>query len=177
MRSADWVRLTNRLAEGAKPSSREQFLRDGELKGFGLRVAPSGLKTFFLEFRSPVDRRFRRLRLGRYPDLSVDAARTLAKKAKGDTYAQRDPAAERVQLRQRASCEMALETSCERFISEYAERHRRSWKRDKAPLRFGGGRVQGPMEEEDFGDHPGRSGSAAQQNHPFQRSSHRQSNS
>ncbi|HEY2485177.1 MAG TPA: tyrosine-type recombinase/integrase [Candidatus Binataceae bacterium] len=138
MRSADWVRLTNRLAEGAKPSSREQFLRDGELKGFGLRVARSGLKTFFLEFRSPVDRRFRRLKLGRYPDLSVDAARTLAKKAKGDTYAQRDPAAERVQLRQRASGEMTLETLCGRFISEYAERHRRSWKRDKARFDLAG---------------------------------------
>jgi hypothetical protein len=59
-------------------------LRDAELKGFGLRVARSGLKTFFLEFRSHVDRRFRRLKLGRYQDLSVDAARTLAKKAKDD---------------------------------------------------------------------------------------------
>jgi hypothetical protein len=96
------------------------------------------LKTFFLEFRSPVDRRFRRLKLGRYPDLSVDAARTLAKKAKGDTYAQRDPAAERVQLWQRASGEMTLETLCGRFISEYAERHRRSWKRDKARFDLAG---------------------------------------
>lgn len=131
MRSADWVPLTNWLAEGVKPSSREQFLWDAELKGFGLRVARSGWKTFFLQFRSPVDRRFCRLKLGRYLDLSVDAARTLAKKAKGDLYTQPDPAAERVQLRQRAASEMTLETLCSKFISEYAEKHRRSWKRDK----------------------------------------------
>ena len=97
MRTADWVRLTNRLVESAKPSSDHKFLRDAELKGFGLRITPSGVKTFFLEYRSPVDRRFRRLKLGRYPDVSVEVARNEGKRAKGETYAQRDPAAERIQ--------------------------------------------------------------------------------
>ena len=118
--------------ESAKVGAAHQFLRDSELKGFGVRIAPSGLKTFFLEYRSPVDRPFRRLKIERYPELSVDAARNQAKKAKGETYAQRDPAAERTQRRQEASNEMTLEVLCDRFISEYAEKHRRSWKGDKA---------------------------------------------
>jgi len=83
MRPAEWVRLTNRLVENAKPSSVDEFLRDQELKGFGVRVRPSGVKTFFLEYRSPVDGRFRRLKVGRYPELSGEAARMQAKQAKG----------------------------------------------------------------------------------------------
>jgi len=130
--------LTNRVVESAPTGAVDQFLRDAELKGFGVRIAPSGLKTFFLEYRSPVDRRFRRLKIGRYPDFSVEAARNQAKKAKGETYAQRDPAAERTQRRREAAGEMTLEGLCDRFVREYAEKHRRSWKRDKARFALAG---------------------------------------
>lgn len=47
-------RLTKRTVDQAKPvSTRRFFLRDDELKGFGLVVLPSGAKSYFVEYRLP----------------------------------------------------------------------------------------------------------------------------
>ena len=55
-------RLTKTAVEGLKPPSKQGeqgFLWDGELKGFGVRVIHSGLKTFILQYRD-ADGRTRR---------------------------------------------------------------------------------------------------------------------
>ena len=40
------VVLTKRAVDAAQPSAREWCLWDTEVKGFGLRVRPSGVKTY-----------------------------------------------------------------------------------------------------------------------------------
>jgi len=52
---------------------------DAKLPGFGIRVAPSGLKSFVLVYRCA--RRQRRLTIGRYPIVSLAEARALAMEA------------------------------------------------------------------------------------------------
>jgi integrase len=87
-------KLTKRLvnAQGAK-KDRDRVLWDTELKRFGLRVRTSGMRTFIVQYR--FQGRTRVMTLGRYPDLSVDAARTKAHRMIGAVGNDRDPAAER----------------------------------------------------------------------------------
>lgn len=86
------ARLTRRAVEALDAPSRGQaILWDGELKGFGVRVMPSGLKTFILQYRS-VQGQSRRISIGRYGILTVDQARDHAKVKLGLVASGLDPA-------------------------------------------------------------------------------------
>ena len=91
------MKLTKRKVDAMKrPTTGQLFLRDGELKGFALRVTP-GSKSFILE--RAIHGRVRRVTLGRYGDLTVDQARDLAKKKIGEIADGKDPAEQRRQQR------------------------------------------------------------------------------
>ena len=45
------TKLTKRIIDLAGPRGRRYEIWDAELKGFGLRVEPSGLKSFILRYR------------------------------------------------------------------------------------------------------------------------------
>lgn len=87
-------RLTKTAVDGLKPPSEkgeQSFLWDGELKGFGVRVIHSGLKTFILQYRD-ADGRTRRIKLGRFGAITVENARDLAKIKFGELAKGDDPA-------------------------------------------------------------------------------------
>lgn len=75
-------KLTKRIVEALKapkPSKvgvkvREEFVWDRELRGFGVQVMPSGLKSFAAQFRTP-DGSNRRVVIGRYGLMTVEVAR------------------------------------------------------------------------------------------------------
>ena len=61
------------------PQTERFEIWDNKIPGFGLRVAPSGLKVFFLVYRHKG--KSRRLSLGRYPFMPLAEARTKASEA------------------------------------------------------------------------------------------------
>lgn len=73
------------------PDKGQAFLWDTELRGFGVRVIPSGLKTFVLQYRN-AEGRGRRLVLGRFGVLTVEQARNKAKIKLGAVANGDDPA-------------------------------------------------------------------------------------
>src|SRR3954453_13195472 len=71
------VGLTHRTIDGFKPGAAPYRVPDTRCPGLALRVATSGAKTFDLAFRisrGPV----RRLSLGCFPDIGLEAARNRA---------------------------------------------------------------------------------------------------
>lgn len=86
-------KLTKRAIDATPPPVRGQvFLRDDELRGFGIRIT-SGAKSFILE--KEINGRVRRLTLGRYGALTVEQARKLAQDKIGQIVRGGDPAEER----------------------------------------------------------------------------------
>ena len=88
------ARLTKRLIDTAPQSDRDQFLWDSEIKGFGVRIWPSGRKTFVAKYRigggrCAVTRRFT---IGTYGVFTVEEARTAARKVLGAVTQGADPA-------------------------------------------------------------------------------------
>ena len=83
------AKLTKRVADATHAGSgRDVFVWDSELRGFGLRVKPTGVKTYLVQYRS-ADRRTRRLVLGKHGVLTPEQARQaavqkLAAAAKGE---------------------------------------------------------------------------------------------
>ena len=67
------IRLTVRVIAAAKPRAKEYTLWDNLLAHFGVRVQPSGIRSYIIQTR--VNGRMRKITLGRFPELPLDAAR------------------------------------------------------------------------------------------------------
>lgn len=110
-------RLTKRSVEKLELSDREYFVWDSELSGFGVRVMPSGRKSYLVQYRA--SGRSRRRTIGPHGVLTADQARVEAKKLLGDVARGENPAEER----QRKHREPTMASLCDRFLTEYAAHH------------------------------------------------------
>ena len=66
-------RLTVNAIAAAKPRAKEYTLWDGTLAHFGVRVQPSGVRSFIVQTRA--QGRMRKITLGRFPEMGVEKAR------------------------------------------------------------------------------------------------------
>ena len=108
------TRLTKRMIDALKPSERrDTFLWDSELRGFGVRMKPSGTKTFIIQYRN-VEGRTRRCVIGQYGVLTVEQARDLAKKKLAAVIDGADPSAERHSVRKG----MTIAAVCDWYLVE-----------------------------------------------------------
>jgi integrase len=114
-------RITKRAVDAAKPEDREYFLWDGELLGFGLRVLPSGVKSYVAKYRLGPGRRapVRRVTIGKHGKLTADAAREWARKILADAVRGDDPAGERTRQRR----ELTVGELADRYIAEHVRLH------------------------------------------------------
>lgn len=86
--------LTDRTIRDAKPKPSVYRLRDANVvcRGFGVTIAPSGHKTFFLSYTSPEDGRRKQVSIGGFPKLSLREARMQAGKLREEVTNGEDPA-------------------------------------------------------------------------------------
>jgi integrase len=72
-------KVNKSFVESASTPEKDAFFWDDEIKGFGLKVSPSGSKAFVFQYRTKQGRS-RRFTIGRYSDtLTADQARKRAK--------------------------------------------------------------------------------------------------
>lgn len=116
----EMIRLTKRIVDATAPATSDVFVWDGEVKGFGLRVKPSGVRSFLVQYRN-AEGRSRRLTLGRYGVLTPDEARALAKRALAKVAEGVDPVADRRALRAAATVGELLD----RYVTDHVERRNR----------------------------------------------------
>jgi integrase len=108
------AKLTKRTVDGFEFSGGEQvILWDSELRGFGVRALPSGLKTFVVQYRSASGVK-RRINLGRYGVLTVEQARELAKLRLGEVASGEDPAEKLHELRK----SLTVSEMCAWYLAE-----------------------------------------------------------
>ena len=95
------MKLTIRNIESRPKVAKETWFWDDDLKGFGLRVWPSGRKVFVAQFRVGGGRngRLRRVVIGPYGTFSPEEARAKAKLLLAEAALGRDPAEERDKVR------------------------------------------------------------------------------
>jgi integrase len=90
------MKLTKRAIDTIKAGSTDRFFWDDELRGFGLRVKPGGLKSFLIQFRNRQGRS-RRLTVGQYGRLTPDEARREARRLLSDVERGLDPVEQRLE--------------------------------------------------------------------------------
>jgi integrase len=107
------MKLTRRTVLGSH-SSRDLYFWDDEIPGFGLRVKPTGVRSFMVQYRNSAGIS-RRITLGRFGVLTSDQARNQARRVLADVIKGGDPASKRSEERRaitvRQLCHLYLDTA------------------------------------------------------------------
>jgi hypothetical protein len=107
-------RITKRAVDSvqADPSGKRFILwdtGDGAVKGFGLLVLPSGVKSYVYDFRNSEGRK-RRITIGKHGEYTPDEARRLADDFRQRKKAGGDPLADRIESREAKTVDEILDS-------------------------------------------------------------------
>lgn len=108
-------KITKRMVDALRPdpAGGDVFAWDRELRGFGVRVKPSGTGSYLVQYRT-AEGRTRRLAFAKVGALTPEEARKLARAKLGEAEKGADPSAERLKLRNA----MTVAELCDLYLSE-----------------------------------------------------------
>lgn len=130
------AKLTKRSIDASRYRGGWDVRWDDGIPGFGVRVYPSGKKSFVLSYRNAKGKK-RLFVLGRYgADLTLDQARTRAIKERGRITEGTDPVGEKKAARSTGlTPETPFRDVVGDFIEKYAKPRQRTWKETERTLR------------------------------------------
>lgn len=124
------TKFTDRYVKSLKPKDHAYDLREGE--GFGIRVLPSGAKSWFFLYH--FDGRKKRLTLGHYPSMPLAQAHQKHREALKMLEEHVDPgAALRTAKRERREAHTVAEL-VDDYLEKWAKPRKRTWQEDKRQL-------------------------------------------
>lgn len=115
------AKLTKRTVEKIEPCSADVFAWDDELRGFGVRVKPSGLRSYIVQYRNAYGRS-KRMTIGEHGRLTAEEARREARLILAEVERGNDPA----EVRSTARKAPTLAELCGRYVSEHAMEHKKA---------------------------------------------------
>jgi integrase len=131
-------RFTDAQLKGMNPASKLYKRYEAGGQGLGIRVEPTGTKTFFLEYRSPVDGCRRDVTIGRFIGksspaikMSLATARLRAELAKEKIRNGVDPSLERKKIKLSDRDAFTVEELTTEYLEKHAKPNKRSWRKDK----------------------------------------------
>jgi integrase len=108
------AKLTKRTVDAERSTGKEHFVWDEEMPGFGLRVLPSGRKSYVVQYKvGGRGGETRRKSLGSHGVLTAEEARIEAKKWLADRARGKDPIAEHTAHRKAET----VEQLCRRYLA------------------------------------------------------------
>ncbi|MFZ5449963.1 MAG: tyrosine-type recombinase/integrase [Thermodesulfobacteriota bacterium] len=126
------MKFTDRQIKNLKPS--DQRYEVFEDRGFGVRVSPTGRKTFIYLYRMRGEVNKRRLSLGTYPAMSLAEAHRLYAEAREMVTQGIDPGAKAVAERKEDRKAPTVANLTTEYLEKWAKPRKRSWLVDKRIL-------------------------------------------
>lgn len=127
------VRLTKTLIDAARPASKEVRLWDSDVKGFVLRVLPSGRKTFGLKYR--VLNRQRWFTIGEYGSpWTLDQARQKAREVSFKATQGEDLQDDKIEKRKALTIADAFDLYLKEGPADRPNKRQSSWTRERLDM-------------------------------------------
>jgi hypothetical protein len=128
-------RLTKRTIEAARPEKGERFIWDVDLPGFGLRVFPSGRKSYVVQYKlGGRGGRTRRIALGAHEKLTPEDAHKRAAKLLAAVADGIDPAQERAEAKQAITIADLADLYLAEGPAEKPNKKASSWQTDRSNI-------------------------------------------
>lgn len=106
------------------PAGSRPFYWDSKTPALAVRVFPTGTKNFY--FDRWANDKHQRLKIGRYPDMTIDQARTYVARENAAIAMGNDPSAERARKR----AELMFRELFDWYLEAHAKPRKRSWNKD-----------------------------------------------
>lgn len=122
------MKLTKKIIENSTyqgPVPRRDVRWDDEVSGFGIRIYPSGKKSFVISYR--IQNRKHLLTLGDFGILTLDQARKRARQELALVIGGINPLEKRTQFTK----DQLVKALCDLYLSRYARVHKKSWQEDE----------------------------------------------
>lgn len=128
--------ITKTLVDSLAAAASEFTVWDTKLPGFGVRVRPTGAKSFIIVYRAGTGRTAptRRFTIAAVGKLPPDLARNQAKILLGAVANGADPAGEKRSARPRRD-RVTFDQLAQKYLDEYAKVRKSSWKNDESYLK------------------------------------------
>jgi integrase len=127
--------LTDALLRSAAPGEKLIELWDSRVAGLCLRISPGGARTWTFRYRPKDSASFKRLGLGRYPEIGLALARQRAQEARVGVSGGADPQGERRAKREAERSALIFDALADAYLERYAKPRKRSWENDALYLR------------------------------------------
>lgn len=114
------IKLTKSVVDAATFRAKGYELRDTVVPGFLLKVTPAGRRVFMVQYRTNAGER-RKPAIGRFGELTVEQARSLAQDWLADVRKGKDPSAEKKAARDASS----VKELCTKFMEDYSKPNNR----------------------------------------------------
>jgi integrase len=129
------AKLTKRTVDTEQPETSEKFIWDDELPGFGLRVFPSGRKSYVVQYKvGGRGGRTRRISLGSHEKLTPEEARKRAKKLFAAVADGGDPATDRAEVKRALSVTDLAKLYLAEAPAEKPNKKASSWATDRSNI-------------------------------------------
>jgi integrase len=110
------IKLTKTTVDAATFGAKEYELRDTVVPGFLLKVTPAGRKIFMVQYRTNAGER-RKPAIGRFGELTVEQARSIAQDWLADVRKGKDPSAKKMAARDAPR----VKELCTKFMEDYSK--------------------------------------------------------
>ncbi|MBV1900288.1 MAG: tyrosine-type recombinase/integrase [Kordiimonadaceae bacterium] len=111
------------ITKTIKAVEKETRLWDDNPKGLGLRIKANGTATFFIQYKSPDTFKKVRTSIGQYGKITLDGARTKARKLFGEIADDIDPVAARLEKEKAASRAIKFSDFCDWYMKDAESGH------------------------------------------------------
>lgn len=105
------------------------IIYDEKESGLMLMSLSSGIKTFYL-YRK-INGKPERIKIGRFPDLSIENARNEARKLKGDLATGINPS----DIKKKLRSEITFEALFKEYLEKYSKKCKKTWKADEVDVK------------------------------------------
>ena len=109
------------------PTSGRIQYNDSKITGLQLRVSSTGIKTFSVYRWGKTSNKPERITIGRFPDVSVEVARSKAEEIIATFALGGDPG----EAKRKARLEMTFKALFEIYLERHAKPHKRTWEEDQ----------------------------------------------
>lgn len=128
------MKFTVKSIEALKPRDNRYEQFENGSKGFGIRISPSGTKSWISRYR--LNGHLTKLTLGNYPILSLANARIEHQKIRTMLHNGMDPQAEKQEIKAAQIEAPTLLQLVDSYLENYAKPNKKSWKDDRRRLKY-----------------------------------------